>query len=150
MSKYLELCRAYANALSRTRDTRQKCINFTDTFLKQMSDYFSYSFELERTSFERDNSMNIETSMILYEFPNNPEAGNKERIILNFSLKNILDNYILTLDAWGEEHKLFEDEFDKFEEIYEFIFEKIRETYLTEIPLPEDGKDSVRDFIMPF
>jgi len=150
MSKYLELCEAYANALSRTRETQQKCIKFADTFFKQMSDYFSYSFKLERTSFDRDNKMRIETSIILSEFPDNPEAGSQERIILNFSLKKILDNYILTLDSWSEEHKLFEDEFDKFEEVYEFIFEKIREIYLNEIPLPEDGKSSVRDFIMPF
>ncbi|MGF1488626.1 MAG: hypothetical protein ACFBSE_16195 [Prochloraceae cyanobacterium] len=150
MSKYLELCQAYANALSRTRENRQKCVDFSNTFLKQMSNYFSYSFEIETTSFERDNTINIETSMILYEFPDRPDTGSKEKVILNFSIKKILDNYILTLDAWDEQYKLFENESDEFEEVYEFIYEKIREAYLTEIPLPEDEKSSVRDFVMPF
>jgi hypothetical protein len=36
----------------------------------------------------------------------------------------------VTIFPWMKEYKLFWNEFDKFEEVYEFIFEKIKESYI--------------------
>ena len=57
MSKYTQLCQAYANALKRTRESQQKCLDFADSFFQAMSRYFETEIEQQSIIFIRENTM---------------------------------------------------------------------------------------------
>ena len=49
-----------------------------------------------------------------------------------------------------KEFKLFENEWDKFELVYEFVFEIIKDSYLEGINWSEKDKNTVRHLGFPF
>ena len=145
MSKFEELCQAYAVAKKTSLESRQACQDFTDVFLKRMSDYFQCPIKKEKINFDQQGLMHVETSLTLYENPTHPELGTHEIVIISWSIEKILDNYVVTIYPWMKEFKIFWDEFSKFDEVYQFLFETIKETYIGEILLPEEeGKSSIR------
>ena len=144
MSKFEELCQAYALAKQRTLESRQACQKFTAGFVSGMSDYFQATIEQTKESFDNQGLMHFETVLTLYEDPKNPDNSASEKVMIYWSVENILDNYILTIFPWMNQFKLFENEWDKFESVYEFVFEVIQESYLDKISLPEAGKIKVR------
>lgn len=144
MSRFEGLCQAYALAKQKTESSRQACQKFAEGFINGMRDYFQAPIVQQKVSFDRQGLMHFETALTLYEDPHNREISFSEVIVIFWSLENILDNYILTIYPWLEEFKLFENEWDKFELIYEFVFEQIKEAYLDKISWPEEGKITVR------
>ena len=150
MTKYAQLCQAYAKALKRTRKSRQKCLEFAETFFKAMSRYFEIEIEQHSIIFIRNNTIKVKTSLTLYECPERASDGCSESLIIYYSIENILDNYVVKILPWGKKYELFENELDRFEEVFKFVFEKIQEEYLNEMLLSERGKRSTRTFLEPF
>ncbi len=148
MSKFQELCLAYALAKQRTEENRQACQKFVEGFICGMSDYFQAPMQIQKESFDKG-LMYFETVLTIYEDPNNQPISGEEVIIISWSLEKILDNYILRLFPWMKEFKLFENELDRFEEVYELIFETIKEVYQAEINWAEKGKSMVRYLGLP-
>ena len=149
MSKYEELCQAYVLAKQNTQTTHQACQRFVEGFITAMSDYFQTSINKEKVSFDEDGLMHFYTALTLYENPNDKDNSSSETIVISWSVENILDNYILMLYPWGNQYKLFENELDKFEEIYQHIFEIIKETYQSPITLSQKEKHTVRHLGWP-
>ena len=149
MSKFEELCQAYALAKQNTETTHQACRKFVEGFITAMSNYFQAPIKQQKGSFDERGLMHFETTLTLYEKPNNKENSFSEVIVIFWSVEKILDNYILTLYPWMYEYKLFEDELDKFEEIYQYIFEIIKETYQGPIPFSEKEKNTIRNLGWP-
>ncbi|MDJ0729181.1 MAG: hypothetical protein QNJ33_04235 [Crocosphaera sp.] len=144
MSKFEELCQVYALAKQKTQINHEACQKFVEKFIAAMSDYFQAPIKMQKESFDECGLMHFETVLILYENPNDQENSFSEMIVISWSLENILDNYILTLYPWMNEYKLFENEFNKFEEIYQFVFEVIKETYQSPITWSQKEKNTVR------
>jgi|FrelakmetLWP11LW_1041352.scaffolds.fasta_scaffold04250_3 hypothetical protein len=144
MSRFEELCQTYALARQKTELSRQACQKFTEGLISGMSDYFQTSIVWQKESFDERGVMHFETNLTLYENPNNRENSFSEVIVIFWSLENILDNYILTIYPWMKEFKLFENEWDKFELVYEFVFERVKEAYLDKITWSEEEKTTVR------
>ncbi len=145
MSRFEELCQAYALAKQKTELSRQACQKFADGFISGMSDYFQTPIVRQKESFDKQGLMHFKTNLTLYENPHHRENSFSEVVVIFWSLENILDNYILTIYPWMKEFKLFENEWDKFELVYEFVFERIKEAYLEQVTWPESGKITVRE-----
>ena len=144
MSRFEELCQAYALAKQKTKSSRDACRKFADSFISGMKDYFQAPIERQEERFDEHGLMHFETYLTLYENPKNPDDSCSEVVVVYWSLEKILDNYILTIYPWMNEFKLFENEWDKFELVYEFIFERIKEAYLDQITWSEKEKITVR------
>jgi hypothetical protein len=133
MSKFEELCQAYANARKEYLESIQMRQDFIDAFVRKMSDYFQCAIEQTDVTLDDRGIMHFNLLMILYENPNLPEKSTSETVSISLTLEKIIDNYIISIFPWGKDFKLFWDEFNKFEEVYDFIFEKIQDYYLSGI-----------------
>ncbi|MCU0516594.1 MAG: hypothetical protein MUC60_06935 [Oscillatoria sp. Prado101] len=49
---------------------------------------------------------------------------------VSLSVRRVIDNYILTVYPWMREFKILIDEPAHFEEAYDYIFDRLKETYL--------------------
>ncbi len=150
MNKYEILCQRYALALKRTRESRQKIIDFVEIFLDAMNEYFGCPIAETKKEFDEDNKLQLTTRFTINEFPNDPSKGNSEVIIIHWTLEKVLDNYLVMFLPWCKEFKLFEKEFDQFALVYDFIFEAIEENYLQEVKIPPKGEQSIKDTLLPF
>ena len=65
-------------------------------------------------------------------------------MLTDLSSEKIIDNYIVAVYPWGKDWKIFWDEFSKFEEVYEFIFEKIKDAYRSGISLLPPENNEIR------
>ncbi|MGK7942920.1 MAG: hypothetical protein AB4058_00440 [Microcystaceae cyanobacterium] len=144
MSRFEELCQAYAEAKERTELSRQACRQFLDDFISGMRDYFQAPIECQNESFDKDSTMHFDITLTLYENPNDPENSWGEKVVLFCSLEKILDNYVLMIFPWMNQFKLFEKEWEKFEEVYQHIFECVKEIYINPVSLSEQEKIRVR------
>ncbi|MBF2022694.1 MAG: hypothetical protein IGR93_22035 [Hydrococcus sp. C42_A2020_068] len=133
MSKFEELCQAYAAARKDYLESMQMRQDFVNSFVRKMSDYFQCPVEKTDVSFDERGIMYFSILITLYENPSQPEKFASEIVNVSLTLDKILDNYVVVILPWGKEFKLFWDEFNKFEEVYEFIFEKIKEAYTSGI-----------------
>ena len=145
MSKFEELCQAYAIAKQNTEATEKACKRFAEGFTTAMSNYFQTSIEKQQESFDENGLMHFETALTLYQDLKDKENSDSEIVVIFWSVENILDNYILTLYPWMNEYKLFENELDKFLQIYQHIFEIIKETYQNPIILSQEEKNTIRN-----
>ncbi|MDJ0717611.1 MAG: hypothetical protein QNJ54_25880 [Prochloraceae cyanobacterium] len=100
MSRFSELCEAYALAKKRTEASRQSCRDFVKVFVERMGIYFECPIKAEKISFDQSNTLHFDTSITLYEFPQNPSQGSSEILIVSWSLQKILDNYIIMVFPW--------------------------------------------------
>jgi hypothetical protein len=130
MSKFEELCQAYAKAKQEAAEKCQACQQFTDVFIQKMGEYFDCSVARDNVSFDAQGTMHCQILVTLYDNPHNLQESTKESVSISLSVSKVIDNYIVTIFPWMKEYKLFWNEFDKFEEVYEFIFEKIKESYI--------------------
>ena len=150
MNKYEILCQKYALSLKRTRESRQKIIDFVEIFLEAMNEYFGYPIAETKKEFDEDNKLQLTTRFTINEFPNDPSKGNSEVIIIHWTVEKVLDNYLVMFLPWDKEFKLFEKEFERFEQVYDFIFELIEENYRLEVTITPDGQQSIKDNLIPF
>ena len=144
MSRFEELCQAYALGKQKTELSRQGCRQFVAGFISAMSDYFQAPIEGQKESFDEQGLMHFETCLTLYEDPAHRENSLAEVIVMFWSVEKILDNYILTIYPWMKEFQLFENEWAQFELVYEFVFERIKEAYLEPVTWSETENIRVR------
>jgi hypothetical protein len=130
MSKFEELCQVYATARKDYLTSAQMRQNFIDVFVQQMSDYFQCPIKPTDPTLDDSGTLHFSVLITLLENPHNPQESDSETVCISLTIDKVLDNYIVSVYPWGEEFKLFWEEFDKFTEVYDFIFEKIKETYI--------------------
>ena len=73
MSRFEELCQAYALAKQKTELSRQACQKFADGFISGMSDYFKTPIVRQKESFDKQGLMHFKTNLTLYENPHHRE-----------------------------------------------------------------------------
>lgn len=129
MSKFEELCQAYATARKEYLNSLQTRQDFVDVFVEKMSDYFQCPVKKSEITSDDRGVMYFSILITVYEDPTQPERSTSETVNISLTLEKIIDNYIIGFLPWGQEFKLFWDEFDKFQEVYDCIFEKVKEAY---------------------
>ncbi len=106
MNKYESLCQRYALALKRTRESRQKIIDFVEIFLGEMNEHFGYPITETKKEIDEDNKLELTRRFTINEVPN---KGNSEVIIIHWTVEKVLDNYLVMFLPWCKEFKLFEN-----------------------------------------
>ncbi len=149
MSKFEEICQAYALAKQNSETTQKAFQRFVEGFTNAMNHYFQAPIKKQKESFDENGLMYFKNPLNLYENSQNQENYDSEIVVIFWSVENILDNYILTLYTWMNEYKLFENELDKFLQIYQNIFETIKEMYEIPITLSQKEKNTVRHLGWP-
>lgn len=130
MSKFEDLCKAYAAARKEYRDSCQACQEFSEIFVRGMSDYFECPVSNEKGKFDGNGELHFNASLTLWENPELPEDSEREDLTVSLSVRRVIDNYILTVYPWMREFKILIDEPAHFEEAYDYIFDRLKETYL--------------------
>jgi hypothetical protein len=129
MSKFEELCQAYATARKEYLNSMQTRQDFIDVFVEKMSDYFQCPVKKSEVTSDDRGVMYFSILITVYENANKPERSTSETVNISLTLEKVIDNYIVGVLPWGKEFQLFWDEFDKFQEVYDYIFEKVKEAY---------------------
>lgn len=145
MSKFEELCQAYANARKQYQESKDACLDFSKIFVEQMSNYFQCPINQENLTFYEDASLHFQISITLYENPQTPDTSEYETVVLSLSVEKVIDNYIVTVYPWGQDFKLFWNEFNKFEEVYDYLFERINNSYSNGLHLLPEEENKIRN-----
>ena len=136
MSKFEELCQAYAVSRQAYRESCQACLDFSEIFIKQMSDYFECSIDQQESKFDEEGVLHFDALMNVCENPANPENGDRETVTIYLSVSKIIDNFIVTVWPWGHEFKILIDEPRHFEEACDYIFDTLKSAYTGRSDLP--------------
>ena len=129
MSKFEELCKAYAASRQAYRESCQACLDFSEIFIKQMSDYLECPIHQQNPKFDEDGILHFNGAIDICENPGNPDKGDRETVEIYLSVNKVIDNFIVTVYPWGHEFKIMIDEPRHFEEAYEYIFDTLKSTY---------------------
>lgn len=146
MSKFEELCKIYDSARGSYVDYQRVCHDFASRLVKSMIDYFqgpegAVTFiplqgepEPEKTytlmgamHLDKDTFWHLGVVVTLY-----PRPGiflPHRRNLLCFLIKKVEDYFIVKLSHLKEEFKIHRDKPDEFNPFFEFVFEKIKESY---------------------
>jgi hypothetical protein len=140
MSKFEELCKAYATSRQAYRESCQACLDFSEIFIKQMSDYFECSINSQKPWFDDNGFLHIELTIDVYENPANPETGDRETVKISLTIEKVIDNFIVTVWPLGHDFKILIDEPKHFEEACDYIFDTLKSAYTgtSELPLRSD------------
>lgn len=136
MSKFEELCKAYAASRQAYRESCQACLDFSEIFIKQMSDYLECPIHNQNPKFDEDGVLHFDAAIDICENPENPEKGDRETVEISLSVNKVIDNFIVTVYPWGHEFKILIDEPRHFEEAYEYIFDTLKSAYTGASELP--------------
>lgn len=145
MSKFEELCRAYAVARKNYFDYRDTCCKFAHTLVSGMIDYFKcpkeqikfipLKGEVEPNSsytvmgaihLDDDTFWHLGVMLTLYEAPN---VFPHQPVLLQLLIKKVDDYFIVKLGTKRQEFTIHEDKPDEFNPFYEFIFVLIKENH---------------------
>lgn len=136
MSKFEELCKAYAASRQAYRESCQACLDFSEIFIKQMSDYLECPIHNQNPKFDEEGVLHFDAAIDICENPENPEKGDRETVEIYLSVNKVIDNFIVTVYPWGHEFKILIDEPRHFEEAYEYIFDTLKSAYTGASELP--------------
>ncbi|MCU0540552.1 MAG: hypothetical protein MUE44_00010 [Oscillatoriaceae cyanobacterium Prado104] len=129
MSKFEELCQAYAASKKADRESRQACLEFSEIFIKQLTDYFGCSIDRQQPWFDDNGFLHFDLIIQVFENPANPETGDRETVKISLTLEKVIDNYVVTVWPLGHEFKILIDEPKHFEEAFEYIFDYLKSGY---------------------
>lgn len=138
MSKFEELCKAYAASRQAYRESCEACQDFSEIFIKQMSDYLECQIEKQNQKFDGDGVLHFNGIINICENPENPEKGDRETVTIYLSLNKVIDNFIVTVYPWGHDFKILVDEPRHFEEAYEYIFDTLKSAFTGVSLLPSE------------
>ncbi|MEG3851317.1 hypothetical protein QT971_30990 [Microcoleus sp. herbarium19] len=136
MSKFEELCKAYAASRQAYRESCQACLDFSAIFIKQLSDYLECPIHKQNPKFDSDGVLHFDAAIDICENPENPEKGDRETVEISLSVNKVIDNFIVTVYPWGHEFKILIDEPRHFKEAFEYIFDTIKSAYTGASELP--------------
>ncbi|MFN5513869.1 MAG: hypothetical protein ACK5CA_03745 [Cyanobacteriota bacterium] len=143
MSKYEELCQAYAQAHSASREAMTHCQAFAQKFVAGLATYLDCQVQLNHTDFEESGSMYFYPALTLYLDPRHPQEEQSEIVVVSIALETLGAGYHLTLYPWEQSFELQDREpldATQVNPIYQFIFEQIRDAYVhAAIPLNAEG-----------
>lgn len=130
ISRYEELCQIYDQARQASVKSIEFCQKFSELFIKQMEAYFQCSIEITNYSFDEQGSMHFYPALTIYADPFNPEDKQSELIVISVSIEKYKDYFELTLFPWEESFQLIENRVETFTPVYDYIFAKIKESYI--------------------
>ena len=145
MSKFEDLCRAYAISRKSYFDYRDACLKFGTNLVNGMMRYFQCPKEqvqfiplkevippgltsnlLGAMHLDDDTFWHFGLGITLYEAPN---IFPQETVLLRVLMKKTHGYFIVKLGTRGEEFKIHGDKPDDFTVFYEFVFSQIKESY---------------------
>ncbi|MEG4516419.1 MULTISPECIES: hypothetical protein [unclassified Microcoleus] len=138
MSKFEEICKAYATSRQAYRESCEACQDFSEIFIKQLSDYFDCPIPSQNQKFDDNGILYFDGAIDICENPDNPEKGDRETVEISLSVNKVIDNFIVTVYPWGHEFKILIDEPRHFEEAFEYIFDRLLSAYTGVSLLPSE------------
>jgi hypothetical protein len=146
MTKFVEICQAFAKARQTAMQSHQDCMKFVQIFVQKMSEYYVCPIEVEPRGFDKDGLLHFSIFITLYEKPEEQKNSPYEIIKSSWTVEKVIDNYILTIFPWVNTYQIFLDRQEKFIEIFDFLYDKIIELYRYQYqPFPTNRKP-IRDF----
>jgi hypothetical protein len=143
VSKYEELCQAYAQAYSVSRRAMADYREFAQKFVAGLEIYLDCPVQLNHVNFEESGSMYFYPALTLYLDPRHPQEEQSEIVVVSIALESFGAGYRVTLYPWEQAFELPDRESldsAQVNSIYQFIFEQIREAYVRgAIPLNAEG-----------
>jgi hypothetical protein len=149
MSKFEELCRAYAVSRKNYFDYRDACLNFAKDLVWGMVDYFKCPREqvkfiplkedikpntiyglLGAMHLDDDTFWHLGFGLTLYVSPN---IFPQETALLRFLVKKVDDCFVVKLGIGGDEFRIHKDQLDELTTFYDYVFEQIEESYEKEL-----------------
>ncbi len=145
MSKFKELCKAYETARINFFDYRRDCHTFASKLIDGLIDFlqcpkeqikfiplkkdyesdFTYTL-MGAMHLNDDTFWHLGVGITLYKEPN---IFPHETVLISFLIKEKSDSFTVKLGDSGKEFEILKDKPEDFNEIYEFIFNQIKETY---------------------
>ncbi len=143
MSKFEELCKAYATSINNFSKYRDDCKEFASNLREGMSAYFQCPIEFTSLLEEQTQPLHTLTGLMylgddtfwhigikitLYK---EPKGGlPQDTALLSILIKKIDDDYfIVKLGNIKQKFTIHNDKEDEFIDFYEFIFEQIKRHY---------------------
>jgi len=129
ISRYEELCQIYAQARQASVQSIEVCQRFAEIFIAQMKLYFQCPIEISSYSFDEQGSMHFYPAITLYSDLLHPDEKQSELVVISVSVEKHEDCFGVTLFPWEECFQLIENKTETFIPVYDYIFEKIKESY---------------------
>jgi hypothetical protein len=148
MTKYKELCQAYANARQASLQSIETCQGFAEIFIDHMNEYFQCRVEMQNVSFDEQGSMHFYPAITLYTNPHQPVMDNGEVVVVSLSLEKMDDVYLVTLFPWEKPFPLRKSQLEKLDDftpVYDFIYEQILNAYANAMISVRDSQTNIRN-----
>jgi hypothetical protein len=135
MSKFEELCKAYAAARKQSIEYKHSCQDFADFVVHRMSLYFECPIETGEMHVDEDGYLFLQIAMRLYENPQEPDNSAQEEVKFSLSIRKKRDTFVVSVYPNGNNFTIPRDDLNKLDEIYEFIATTIMELYEDKLKL---------------
>ncbi|MBZ8182944.1 MAG: hypothetical protein SAL07_02725 [Oscillatoria sp. PMC 1051.18] len=135
MSKYEELCQVFANARKEAVKYKHSCQDFADFLVHRMSMYFGCAIATGEIRFYEDGNLHLQTSLTLYENPQDTANSACETITIDLSIIKKCEDFLVAVLPYGSEFTIPSKNMNKLDELFEFIADKIRAVYENDIEL---------------
>ncbi len=145
MSKYERLCRAYAKARQEVLEASRACQEFARVFSDRFGEYIGCAIEYEEDAPDERGGLSFYIILRVYPHPETKDESESEIVRISLSVERVIDNYVVTLFPWGQDFKLFWNEFDKFDRVYDYIFDRVLETYTCGFEALSPEKEQIRN-----
>ncbi|MGL5032398.1 MAG: hypothetical protein ACRC6M_01185 [Microcystaceae cyanobacterium] len=148
MTKYEQLCLAYASARQASLKSIETCHGFAELFIDHLAEYFQCGVEMQNVSFDEQGSMHFYPAITLYADPQKPSDENSEVVIVSLSLEKSEEGYLVTIFPWETSFELLKNRLDKLDDfipIYDFIHEQILVAYEGAMISIEERRSNIRN-----
>ncbi|GET39153.1 hypothetical protein [Microseira wollei] len=149
MSKFEELCKAYAAARKQSIEYKHSCQDFADFLVHRMSLYFECPIETGEMHVDEDGYLLFEIAMTLYENPQEPNNSAQEKVSFSLSIRKKRNTFVVSVYPYGNNFTIPRDDLNKLDEIYEFINKTIADIYEEKLKLWL-GEEASIDLGIPF
>lgn len=146
MSRFEELCQAYAAAKKASQTYRDACYEFCNIIVNRMIAYFQCHIEKEEPSFDDEYGfVNLRAIITVYENPSDTQNFSYDLINIDFTIVKKIDCFIVTVQPYGNDFKIPLEDLTILNEVYKFIEYKIKEDYEQELQLWLGKNDTSRE-----
>lgn len=134
MTRFEELCEAYARSSQEYLNCKHSCQDFADFLVHRFSLYLECPMKTEEMRFDEDASLYVRTSLVLYANPQDATHSPTETIGINLCVSKKGNDFEITFlgfdnDFDGKIFRVPEDDLNRLDELYEAIFNRIKSNY---------------------
>ena len=149
MSKFEELCKAYAAARKQSIEYKHSCQDFADFLVHRMILYFECPIETGEMDVDEDGYLFFNIAMTLYENPQAPQDSAQEKVSFSLSIRKKRNTFVVSVYPYGNSFTIPRDDLNQLDRVYEFIDNTITAIYEEKLKLWL-GEEASIDLGIPF